>query len=467
MSHGVPRLVLLALLWLTPFSWLVGPGAAWSDDTASPSDQTTATETSEESSRELYQLLKLFADTLDQIDRNYVKEVDRRELIEGAIEGMLSKLDPYSDYIAPEQLERFRSGVESEFGGIGIQIEVIDGQLTISSSLVGGPAYRAGIMAGDKIVKIGDESTEGITRAAAIEKLKGPLGTTVTFTVQQPDSAHTQTVTLTREIVRLDTVMGDHRRRDHSWEFMLDPEKKIGYVRIVAFSRHTADELRAAIDELLDRGMRGLVLDLRDNPGGLLSAAIEVADLFIREGRIVSTSGRAAPERVWDARAEGTFEDFPMAVLVNSYSASASEILAACLQDHNRAVIVGQRTWGKGSVQNIIELENGESALKLTTAGYQRPSGKNIHRFPNATEADEWGVQPNEGYEVALSAHELRQLREYRKKHDVARRPEQVSIEEGLPKSIDAQLQRALAYLDEKLGPSETKTAQASPQPEK
>jgi carboxyl-terminal processing protease len=410
---------------------------------------------------EFYDLLKLFADTLDQVERNYVNPVDRRVLIEGAIEGVLSKLDPYSDYISPEDLERFRNSVESEYGGIGIQVDVFEGQLTISSSIVGGPAYRAGLMAGDKIVKIGDESTEGITRASAVEKLKGPLGTKITFTVQQPDRSQTETVTLSREVVRVDTVVGDHRRSDHSWEFMLDPEKKIGYVRLTAFSRQTAEELRKAVQNLLDQEMKGLILDLRDNPGGLLSSAIEVADLFVAKGRIVSTSGRAAPERTWDAREEGTLAGFSLAVLVNNYSASASEIVAACLQDHQCAAIIGQRTWGKGSVQNVIDLEDGRSALKLTTAGYQRPSGKNIHRFPGASEDDAWGVQPDAEMMVTLTPSEFRQLREYRKQHDVARRPGSVSEVSGLPKMIDPQLQRALTYLDERLGYSQNATAQA------
>ncbi|MBW3600598.1 MAG: S41 family peptidase, partial [Planctomycetes bacterium] len=205
--------------------------------------------------------------------------------------------------------------------------------------------------------------------------------------------------------------------------------------------------------------MKGLVLDLRDNPGGLLSAAVEVADLFIATGTIVSTAGRAAPDRSREAHEENTFDGFPMAVLVNNYSASASEIVAACLQDHHRAVIVGQRTWGKGSVQNIVELEDGRSALKLTTAGYQRPSGKNIHRFPGMEEDEEWGVKPDEGFEAVLSSPELRRLREYRKEHDIARRDADYADEPGLPKYIDGQLQRALAYMDEKLGHVETKTA--------
>jgi carboxyl-terminal processing protease len=208
---------------------------------------------------------------------------------------------------------------------------------------------------------------------------------------------------------------------------MLDAEKRVGYVRMTAFSRNTAAELRDALSELKKEKFRGLVLDLRFNPGGLLSSAIEVCDLFIAEGRIVSTKGRNTPERSWDAKKEGTFEGFPMVVLVNRYSASASEIVAACLQDHKRAVVMGERTWGKGSVQNVIELEheNGEkfagSALKLTTASYYRPSGKNIHRFPDAGEKAEWGVVPDDGYLAKLSERELVELMESRRARDIAR----------------------------------------------
>jgi carboxyl-terminal processing protease len=200
---------------------------------------------------------------------------------------------------------------------------------------------------------------------------------------------------------------------------MLDPEKRIGYIRITAFSRDTASELRKALDSLDTRKLRGLVLDLRFNPGGLLTSAIEVSDLFISEGRIVSTKGRNTDERVWDAVKPGTYEGFPMVVLVNRYSASASEIVAACLQDHDRATVIGERTWGKGSVQNVIELESGKSALKLTTASYARPNGHNIHRFPDAKESDEWGVKPNDGLEVRLSADEMARLLEHRRRLDI------------------------------------------------
>ena len=329
-----------------------------------------------------YELYKLLADTVDQVDRNYVKEVDRRELIEAAIRGMMSKLDPYSAYIGPEELAQFRSSVDNEFGGIGIHVSVDDGDLKVLSPIYGTPAYRAGIQAGDRIVEIEGKSTDGIQPDDAIRWMKGAEGTKVSITVVHAGKTKREKFTLTRERVHVETVLGDRRKADDHWEFMYDEKSRIGYIRISAFSQETAKELRAALEDLKQRKVRGLVLDLRFNPGGLLRSAIEVSNLFISSGRIVSTKGRNTPERVWDAHGSAVFEGFPMVILVNHYSASASEIVSACLQDHKRAVVMGERTWGKGSVQNIIELENGRSALKLTTAAYKRPSGKNIHRFP-------------------------------------------------------------------------------------
>ena len=351
-----------------------------------------------------YELYQIFADTLDQVERNYVKDISRRELMEAAIQGVLGKLDPYSNYISPDEIGRFKSTVESQFGGIGIQIGVEDGQLKVISPLVGTPAYRAGLEAGDMILEIDGKSTEGISIDQAVKQLKGEAGTKVTLTVQQPGAAKRETVTITREWVHIETVMGDRRKGDDAWDFMLDHDKHIGYIRISAFSRDTAQDLKKALVELQKEGMKGLIVDLRFNPGGLLTSAIEVSDLFVSDGRIVSTKGRNTAERTWDAEKEGTFEGFPMVVLVNHYSASASEIVSACLQDHKRAVVIGERTWGKGSVQNVIELEGGKSALKLTTASYIRPSGKNIHRFPDSKEGDEWGVMPDAGFELALNA---------------------------------------------------------------
>jgi carboxyl-terminal processing protease len=368
---------------------------------------------------EYYELFRSFADTIDQVERNYVKEVDRRELMEAAIKGVLSKLDPYSSYIGPQEFGGFKTAVESQFGGIGIQITIDEGQLKVLSPLVGTPAYRAGIQAGDRIIKIEGEPTKGIDTDEAVRKLKGEAGTTVTFTVLHALDNREETVTLKREVIHVDTVLGDRRKPNDEWEFMIDAEKRIGYIRLSAFSRDTAGDLKKALDELIGRNMRGLVLDMRFNPGGLLNSAVDVADLFLPTGKIVSTSGRTTPERKWEAKKEGTYEGFPMVVLVNRYSASASEIVAASLQDHNRAIVIGERTWGKGSVQNVIELENGKSALKLTTASYQRPNGHNIHRFPDAPETDEWGVKPNDGYEIKLPDRELGRFIQYRRQRDI------------------------------------------------
>jgi carboxyl-terminal processing protease len=260
-----------------------------------------------------------------------------------------------------------------------------------------------------------------------------------------------ETLTIGREVIEVETVLGDKRNDKDEWNFMLDTDKKIGYVRLTAFSRNTADELESALKDLKAQGMKGLVLDLRFNPGGLLKSAIDISDLFIAEGKIVSTKGRNTAEREVKARKPGTFEDFPMAVIVNRYSASASEIVSACLQDHKRAVVVGERTWGKGSVQNIIEMEDGQSALKLTTAAYIRPSGKNIHRYPDAKESDQWGVMPDKGFDLKLNDDELSDLVKVRRDRDLLL----VSHSPGIkrkPTAVEAD--------DEKPAASETKPKQ-------
>ncbi len=386
---------------------------------------------------DIYELQRLLVDTLDQVQRYYVRPVDRRKLVEAAIKGILSELeDPYSTYIGPEEMERFRTTIESKFGGIGLQVVVERGQLKVSSPLPGTPAYRAGIIAGDRIVEIGGKSTENLSIDEAVRRLKGDVGTQVTLTLIHPGKTARETVQMTRESIHVETVLGDHRNPDDTWNFMLDPDKRIAYVRITAFSRDTAEELRKALGELQKEKLRGLILDLRFNPGGLLGSAVEVADLFVSQGRIVSTAGRNVEETRWPAHKEGTFEGFPMAVLVNRYSASASEIVAACLQDHKRARIVGERTWGKGSVQNVIELEYSgleegpapprdrpspaaRSALKLTTAGYRRPNGKNIDKAPGAKETDEWGVRPDAGYELKMDDEEMFALMADRRARDI------------------------------------------------
>ncbi len=371
---------------------------------------------------EYHELLKLFVDTFNGVEHNYAESISGRELMEAAIEGMLSKLDRHSHYITPAELDQFRRGVESEFGGIGVRVRIEDGQLTIVSPIAGSPAYAAKLAAGDRISHIDGNSTADLTLSECVQLLKGSLGSTVELTIIHSDNETPETVTITRENVRIRTVRGDRRQDDDSWEFMYDRELGIGYVRITSFSRYTVRELRAAMDELTDQKLNGLILDLRSNPGGLLSSAIEVCEMFVEEGTIVSTSGRNVEPRHWQAHKAGTYSGFPMAVLVNRFSASASEIVAACLQDHARAVIVGQRTWGKGSVQNVLDLEEGRSALKLTTAEYHRPNGKNIDRKSDASEDDNWGVTPDYGFELRLSDAEAASLERQRQSKDLLRK---------------------------------------------
>ncbi len=414
-----------------------------------PREEPAAADQTPLDDEEFYELFRLFADTLDQVERNYVKDLSRRELMEAAIEGMISKLDQHSNYIAPEDLEGFRTDVEAEFGGIGIHVSKPskDQWLRVLSPIAGSPAYRSGILAGDVITHIGDQPTNEIEMKDAVGLIKGKLGTSVLITVRHLDGK-SEKIDVERQIVRVETVLGDRRRDDASWDFMLDPEKKIAYVRVTAFARHTTEELRKVLVKLQARQMRGLVLDLRSNPGGLLSAAIQISDMFVEKGRIVSTSGRNVENRSWDAHRRGTFSGFPMVVLVNNFSASASEIVAACLQDHGRAIVVGQRTYGKGSVQNIIELERGRSALKLTTAQYLRPSGKNIHRFKGAKEDDEWGVLPDPGWEVKQSLREAVELAEWRRARDVIRSGPAEEPEDAVEDKV---LEKARAYLVQQL----------------
>ncbi|MFO0903131.1 MAG: S41 family peptidase [Pirellulales bacterium] len=450
--------------------------AAAGDKEAAPAKEASAAaEEKSKRDQEELELLRLLVDTLDQVERNYVKDVSRRELYEAAIRGLLTKLDQHSNYIPPSELESFRGSVESEFGGIGIQVTIEGGRLIVISPIVGTPAYRAGIQAGDWISAIDGKSTREITIDEAVKRMKGRLGTKVQVTVVHARNGESETLSIERDTVRVETVLGDRRKSDDSWDYFLDRDKKIGYLRITTFGRHTTQEVRKAIKQLTADGLRGLVIDLRFNPGGLLTSAIEISDLFVSQGRIVSTVGRNVPEQVVYATEEGTYADFPIAVLVNRFSASASEIVAACLQDHERAVVVGERTWGKGSVQNIIELEGGKSALKLTTAGYQRPNGRNIHRFEGATDEDEWGVKPNQAYEVKLSEAELRQWLDDRQARDIVR---QRDAEEAPRADADKQLAKALEYLAKKLGdapaekaadkkeePSEKKDDASSPKP--
>lgn len=412
---------------------------------ASPSAQ-AATED------EYFELMKLFVDSFEQIDRNFVEPVDRRELIEAAMRGMILKLDPHSSYINASDLKQFNESVDQEFGGIGIQVSVDpkSRHLMVMTPLPGTPAYRAGIRAGDHIIEIDGKATAdfgfGREMEKAVEMMRGKPGEAVSVKIQHHGSTMPETLEIVRAIIKTPTVLGDHYDSQGNWVFLMEGEEKIGYIRLTNFARNSVEEFHDALESLKKDGMKALVLDLRFNPGGLLTAATAISDFFIESGVIVSTKGRNTEEQVFKAHKQGTYSGFPMVVLVNHFSASASEIVSACLQDHKRAIVVGERTYGKGSVQNVIPLEGGSSALKLTTASYHRPSGKNIHRLPKATEKDEWGVMPNEGFEVKMTDEEYEKMA-------IARR-EREKIPAGnapKPELVDPQLAKGLSWLKEQL----------------
>jgi carboxyl-terminal processing protease len=329
-------------------------------------------------------LLNQFGPLLDvrvQILKNYVEPVDDQVLLRGAIDGMLNKLDPYSEYYDETEQKQIQKVTEGQFEGIGIEVGPLPGGgLVIVSPIEGSPAFRAGLLAGDRIVEIDGTNAESMELAEGVALITGKRGTDVTLTVLRPSTGQTLKKTITRGVITVRTVRGWARDENWEWDYLIDPEERIGYVRISRFEGPTAEQVDAVLRELLTRHrMRGLILDLRDNPGGLLPEVVDIANRFIRDGVIVSTKARNGPEHPYIAVPERAFPHFPMVVLVNHGSASASEILSGALKDHGRAIIVGEQTFGKGSVQELRPLENGRGALKLTTAYYYLPRGERIH----------------------------------------------------------------------------------------
>jgi carboxyl-terminal processing protease len=415
-----------------------------------------------------YRLVRMIVDVLSEVDREFVRELsdeDREKLVEDMINGGLEKLDQYSGYLNKKELEQFEGQSEGKFGGVGIEIGVDrnTGALTVQGLIPNTPAYEAGLMSGDIIAKVDGVSTENMTIGNAISKIKGRPGTQVTLTILRPSQPEPRDYTLTRAKIEIQAIMSDTRDPEDAsrWQFMIDPVSKIAYIRLVAFNEHAVADMQKAILEIQRQGARGLILDLRDNPGGLLRQAVEIADLFLLDGTIVSIYSRNGKEKEYRAQSAGTMllpvANHPIVVLVNQYSASASEILAAALQDHGRAVVIGERTFGKGSVQNIFSLPRGErvpqAALKLTTARYVRPSGKNIHRLPEMKEADEWGVLPDPGFEIKLDEKERLQYILWRRHRDIL--TGKGSVPKAPPKEIegfrDRVLERGLEHLREQL----------------
>lgn len=345
-----------------------------------------------------------------------------KKMQDGAINGMVEALgDPYTIYVPADKVREFNKDLTGEYVGIGASVNTRDGWLTIVSPLEDSPAYKAGIMADDRIIEIDGKTTQGLSVEECIDKLIGVAGTPVNIIIER--KGEKIPMTLTRAAIKTRSVKGVHRQANdaENWDFTIDPTRRVGYIRLTQFTPGCAEEI---LNALIDAGindpdpakrLQGLILDLRDNGGGVLEEAIAIGDLFLREGVIVSTRGRNFPERIAKAQEKGTLPNVPLVVLINGSSASASEVLAGALVENNRAIAIGTRSYGKGSVQSVRKLPNGNGAeLKVTEQGYYLPSGRSITRKDTSAE---WGVDPTKGFFVPMADKELIDM--YRVRRDL------------------------------------------------
>lgn len=340
-------------------------------------------------------------------------------LVNEFADGAFAELDPFTSAIWPADLEEFNKSTQGEFSGVGIQIQLDDeGQLKVVSPLEDSPAYKLGIKAGDIITRINGKSAKGITINQAVKNITGPDGTSVTLTIRSPDGTN-KDYTIRREKIKVASIKGWQHLPGGGWDYFVDSDQRIGYLRLTNFTKTTSEELDRAMSDLTAQGVRGMILDLRYNPGGLLSAATEVSDKFLRDGTIVSTKAERNNGPVQppiEARASADDVDVPLVVLVNQYSASASEIVSGALKDQKRALVVGERTFGKGSVQMLFPLNNRTAYLKLTTSHYYLPSDRCIHREENSTE---WGVEPD--VTIEMTPKQMSDAIEARQELDILR----------------------------------------------
>ncbi|HBF13738.1 MAG TPA: peptidase S41 [Deltaproteobacteria bacterium] len=373
-------------------------------------------------SDKIYKELDTFTKLIEILDKNYVDVVDEHKLIEGAIRGMLSSLDPHTVYMEPQIYRDFQSDTEGRFGGVGIEISVKDSVLTVVAPIEGSPADKAGIKAGDRILKIDSKLTKDLSLIDAVHMMRGNKGEKVTLSIWREGLTKTQDFTLVRDIIRVESVKSENLGDGYV------------YARISTFQEHTGDKLREAMDKMAEKEkkIRGLVLDLRNNPGGLLSEAVKVSDLFMEKGVVVSTRGRDKDVDYQKAKNNSPYEGIPIIILVNKGSASASEIVAGALQDVGLAKIMGTTSFGKGSVQTLVDLGD-KSALKVTIARYYTPKGRSI---------DGKGIVPD--IEMGLDQY----YKDYPKQKGKAENEEGESKSEGkAPAFVDWQKQKAIDAL--------------------
>ncbi|MDB5328679.1 MAG: ctpA [Phycisphaerales bacterium] len=342
-----------------------------------------------------YKFVRTLVDIYRQVGTNYVENVDEPKLQNSAINGMLATLDPYTMFVPEDQKDAFNDALDGNFKGVGVQLNQNPDSLQIEvvTPIDDSPAWKAGVLPGDILEKVDGTSVigqrlEGVD--GIISKIKGPNGSKVTLGIRRGEKY--MEFSMVRAEFIVPQVKGFERNADNSWNYFADTQKKIAYIRLKQFTPDIGKQITDICQKLLDQGMKGLVFDLRFNPGGRLEEAEQLIDLFVKEGVIVTVKGRNRPEQKSMAKAEGTLPDFPMVVLVNEHSASASEVMAGALKDNKRSVVVGARTYGKGSVQEVMPLDGHSGELKITVAYWYLPSGKRVQRLKDAKE---WGVEPD------------------------------------------------------------------------
>jgi len=357
------------------------------------------------------------AGTYRLIKQRYYLPIDASELRTGAVNGMVSKLDEFSTYVSPGEQEAFSSRMLGVDRGLGLRLEQANGAIRVIGPLPNSPAHEAGIAGGDLIRAIDGRQLNGIPLTDVEELLKGEFGTSVTLTVERTDGRE-KTFTLTRDEFPIESVQGLYRELTGQWVYMIEPEAGLGYVRIKEFVRGTTREFR----EILVRmdGLRGLILDVRDNPGGMLSESVATADLLIRKGVIATSSTRNRQPKRYVAQGDGTFSEFPLVVLINAKTASAAEIVAGALSHHGRAVLLGTRTRGKGTVQTMFALQDHLGQINLTTSQLLVGPDTVITRTPGS---DEWGIDPHDGMEVIVRGEIRKKLRQLRRRAEVLDAP--------------------------------------------
>lgn len=365
----------------------------------------------------------VFSEALQIVREESLVEMSERELFNAAMDGMLGVLDSNSGFISQTEFKAFDEDLNQQFVGVGMELERDEKNncIRVVSPIPGTPAYKAGFKVGDVIREIDGTTTAGISRHEAVEMIRGPKGESVVFLVEREGRPTPFNISVLRDAIPVPSIYGDTRNEDGSWNFVLGEDIRIGYVRLLQFGKRSTEEMREVL-QTLDGKIDGFILDMRNNPGGLLDAAVDISDMFIgREVLIVQTrerDGNVVTRHYATSKTE-LDPSIPVVVIVNKHSASASEIVAACLKDHDRAAVVGEQTYGKGTVQDLITLEKDRSVMRLTTASYWRPSGKNIDRTVlELDDPTQYGVTPNDGFSVELNEDQWLDINRARSQRD-------------------------------------------------